>query len=968
MSNDLRRGFERHRQQFIDSLERNEAICEDDKVWLKHKVATDSRLPGVWQASDFIAKICIAKPLLLLELLKSNALEATITPEAVHRRVEHCTASAEDDVQLHKQLRLARQQIMLILGWRDLAGLAEVEQTMAGVSALAEAVLGQALTKNDSWLSERFGKPLDASTGEPAKLIVLGLGKLGGGELNYSSDIDLIFSYSAAGSTAGTSQRGGLDNQEYFTRLGRNIIAALDPITEDGFVFRTDMRLRPNGDSGPLVLSFSAMEHYYQTHGRSWERYALIKARTVAGDLDLGAELLATLRPFVYRKYLDFGAFDSIREMKSMIERELKQAATQRDIKLGWGGIREIEFLIQSHQLIRGGRDKQLQTQSLYSAMDALQTCGVLEAEVVNQLTDAYRFFRNVEHRLQMVADRQTQLLPDEDLAKLRLARSMGFDNWDKFKEVLGFHRNAVHHQFRAILEDPARVDRSADTQTNGEAREKTADDIEAGKKVEGLMDIWSGKSEETTMKNVLIETGFSETEATKQLIDGFRHGRLYQSFSNIERDRIDRLMPQAMIEAGRHAQAQRALAAFISILESIGRRTAYLSLLIENPIALRQLLHLCAASPWIARHIGQHPVILDELLQPIVDIRQFQKADVEAELEQRLTQLDDHDEEGWLNTLREYHHAQVLRIASADVSGILSVDEIHLALTSLAEQLLLRVFDEAIRYTQRKRGDFQAEAGIIAYGKFAAGELGYHSDLDLVICFDYSAENISNGDAEYFFSHVGRRLIHLLTVRTHAGSLYELDMRLRPSGRSGTLVTSLKGFFDYQKKQAWTWEHQALVRARPVVGSEQFKQSFEQQRSQIICLKRNKTDLVADVKKMRRKMIDANCQSTDTLFDIKLGEGGIVDIEFLVQFWVLLHAHEFPRLACPRASSDIIAQLIESGVISSDTGTHLVTCYETYLRRSLDLKLMNQPVLVDQSELKDQTKQIRAIWDQTFG
>ena len=963
LNDSLQADFERQFLQFLESVERSQTISDKQKQWLVAETQNCKSLSGVWQASDFIAKTCIAKPELLYELLRGEAFTTGKTPAQIRDVVREHASDADSEARLHQNLRIVRQKIMITLGWRDLAAAAEVEETMLCVSALADECLSQALHRHSQWLTEKLGEPIDRASNTPSKLVVLGLGKLGGNELNYSSDIDLIFSYSGAGSTTATANKDGLDNQEFFTRLGRKIIAALESVTEDGFVFRTDLRLRPNGDSGPLVLSFAAMEHYYQTHGRSWERYALIKARVVAGDTGQGDELLATLRPFVYRKYLDFGAFDSIREMKSMIERELKQTATQRDIKLGWGGIREVEFLIQSHQLIRGGRDKNLQTQALYSAMQALADCGVLDHGKVTELKAAYRFLRNVEHRLQMFADRQTQLLPADELSQFRLAKNMEFGSWREFCTQLDHHRETVHRQFRTILQDSSGFEgksQALETRTGVNSPEFSS--------LEALLDIWSGKSISESHSILLNQTGFTDSDATLKLLEGFRQGRLYPSFSNIERDRLDRLMPRAMLQAGSHAEPQRALAAFISIIESIGRRTAYLSLLIENPIALNQLLHLCAASPWISRHIGQHPVVLDELLHPLIDIRQHNRDDLETELEQRLLQLDEGDEEGGLNTLREFQHAQVLRIAAADVSGVLEVEDVHLALTVLAELLLQRVFDEAVRYTRLKRGALQCEAGIIAYGKFASGDLGYHSDLDLVICFDSDTTDISDSDAEYFFSHVGRRLIHLLTVRTHAGQLYELDMRLRPSGRSGTLVTSLNGFFDYQRKQAWTWEHQALVRARPVVGSGRFIRSFEASRSQIIGLARERDELASEIKQMRRKMIDANGQSTDKVYDIKLGEGGIVDIEFLIQFWVLLWAHRYPDIALPRNTAESIAGLVENEVISADVGQNLSACYRVYLRRSLDLKLMDQAVLIDQYELLDERKQIQAIWQQTFG
>jgi glutamate-ammonia-ligase adenylyltransferase len=945
-------------QRFETAVNQCLELSESQRQDLLDRTRTRSDLLGVWACSDFISQSCIARPTLLKQIIDSQRLEKSSDHKEIVNTVRGNVGQCDNEVELHSRLRKIRQRMMVQIAWRDLASYADVEETMECVSALAEISIQLALEYHQKWLLEKYGEPEEEGTGNPSKFIVLGLGKLGGSELNYSSDVDLMFAYSGTGATkSGRSENiKSLDNQEYFVRLGRKIVAALDPVTEHGFVFRTDLRLRPNGDSGPLVLSFAAMEHYYQTHGRTWERYALVKARVVVGDRELGLELLSMLRPFVYRKYLDFGAFDSIREMKAMIQRELKQKGSDQNIKLGWGGIREIEFLVQSYQLIRGGRDKRLQTNSLYQAIFELVELQVLDVQTQKQLLEAYRFLRNTEHRLQMVADRQTQLLPEDDLGRQRLAWSMDYDNWLSFSEALRLKREEIHNQFRTILEAP-------DTENSSSADTAIVDTYK-------LSDVWAGSHSDAEVTQLLADLGFDDSNSTPQLLSGFRNGRLYQAFSGVERDRIDRLMPKALIEAATHVDSQRAMASFISILEAIGRRTAYLSLLIENPIALTQLVHLCAASPWVSSHIGQHPVILDELLHPILDVRDRTARDLENELDQRLVQLEENDDEGRLNELREFHHAQVLRIAAADISNVLEVEEIHRALTTLAEVLVQRVFDDAVDYVSRKLVVPNCEAGVIAYGKFASGELGYHSDLDLVVCFQLVEISLpgDHAEAEHFFSRVGRRFIHLLSIRTHAGLLYEIDTRLRPSGRSGTLVTSLKGFFDYQQKSAWTWEHQALVRARAVVGSEGFRLQFEQARKDIVCLDRKKGTLRVDILDMRRKMIDANCQSTDKVYDIKLDEGGIVDIEFLIQYWVLRHANLHSDLTKPRNTEETILALVGANVITSKTGNILKNCYCVYLRRSLDLKLMDRPVLANQTELLEQRQQVKLVWEQTFG
>ncbi len=910
-----------------------------------------AELRTVWAASDFVPSSCIRNPQLLDELLTSGDLDRRYPVHALLENITDQLAQCIDEKAFHQRLRLIRRREMVRLAWRDLSGMSDLEETIAGVSELADGCIINALHFHQRALETRYGQP-QGNNGDPANMVVLGLGKLGGYELNYSSDVDLIFAFDLPGATAHPDKdKAGIDNQEFFIRLGQKLVAALDEITPDGQVFRTDMRLRPNGASGPLVLSFPAMEHYYQTHGRNWERYALIKARQVAGNKNAGDELLAMLKPFIYRKYLDFGAFDSIREMKAMIQRELKQKGLQHDIKLGWGGIREIEFLVQSHQLIRGGREKRLRTQSLYQAITALQSLGVLDDSVLDGLIEGYEFLRNTEHRLQMVADRQTQQLPTTGFEQARLAFSMGFDNWFGFVARLDQLRSEIHSQFKLILEGEA-----GQTGTIDNSRFQ-------------LVDVWEGKLDRDDAIATLLSAGFSKADSTPQLLYEFRRGRLYQAFSGIERDRIDRLIPLALQQAANHGEAERGIAAFISVLESIGRRSAYLSLLIENPIALKQLLHLCAASPWISNHIGQHPVILDELLNPLIDIRNRDHASLEVELNNRLEQIDEDDDEARMNGLREFQQAQVLRIAAADVSGVLRVDDVHQALTRLAEVLLQMVLADAIAFVCKKRGPAPCEAGVIAYGKFASGELGYNSDLDVVVCYDLDEYNsaLNKGDIEMFFSRVGRRLIHLITTRTQAGNLYALDMRLRPSGRSGTLVTSLNGFFDYQMNDAWTWEHQALVRSRVVSGSSGFIIKFESARKAIIVMARDDQQLKADVITMRQKMIQANCQSTTEHYDLKLDEGGIVDIEFLIQYWVLRHASDQVELVEPRTMGEFVAGLTGLGLIELETGEQLLDCYQTYLRQSLDLKLMDLPVLARQDQLLDQRKAISTIWNNTF-
>ncbi len=919
-----------------------ESAAAENKTTLPELAASERALPLVWCASEFIANWCIRQPQSFAAMLETGRIESAITEPEWQSYQAELLESSVDEKTLDKELRAFRQRCMVLIAWRDIAGLAEVEETIAALSRLAEVCLQIAITQHQKWLVVRAGTPRNES-GEESQIICLGLGKLGGAELNFSSDIDLIFAYSHSGQTDGSKV---MDNQAFFTRLVQKVVGSLDRVDAGGFVFRTDLRLRPNGESGPVVLSFAAMEHYYQTHGRDWERYALIKARVVAGAESVGKELTDLLRPFVYRKYLDYSAFDSIREMKHLIERQLGSGGVEDDVKLGRGGIREIEFLVQNFQLIRGGREQCFRTQSLYKAIDVMTEQGIMDKESVERLIAAYRFLRNTEHRLQMVADRQTQTLPIEEIERTRLAVSMGFADWDTYLTELDHHRDFVQGVFNEALTDPVDAETDSDLDT--------------------LSAIWQQETDGDQAVFALQNLGIERAEECLKLLQQFYGGKLYQAYASIERQRLDRLMPLVLKEVVGSRQGFRTVSAFISIVEAIGRRSVYLSLLIENPLALQQLLKLCAASPWISRHIGRHPVVLDELIQPLESAFAQNKKELEAALKARLGEVEPGDEEAQLNALREFYHARVLRIAAADVSHKFDTERIHLSLTNLAEVLLQSVLEDAMRIVEKKQGKAPGEIGIIAYGKFAGGELGYHSDLDIVVCFEPDADASATA-AEYYFSRVGQKLVHLISTRTQAGILFELDMRLRPSGRSGTLVTSLKGFSEYQENNAWVWEHQALVRAKMVVGSAAMQEKFEAIRRHILTKQRDNAELAGEIVDMRNRMREANSESDEALFDLKLDSGGIVDIEFLLQYLVLSSASGYPDLLLPRSTNALITAAANAGLIPEEDAVFLGKTYIEYLRSALHCKLMDQPVRIAQDEMQTERQRVKQIWQSTF-
>ncbi|MCH8507102.1 MAG: bifunctional [glutamate--ammonia ligase]-adenylyl-L-tyrosine phosphorylase/[glutamate--ammonia-ligase] adenylyltransferase, partial [Ectothiorhodospiraceae bacterium] len=552
-------------------------------------------LPMVWSCSPFVARSCLRSPELLSDLVDSRDLETAYPEEAFGGRLQDALAGVEDEEGLAVALRRFRNREMVRIAWRDLAGWAGLEETLRELSDLADACIDGALGYLDGVLRARYGVPRDAD-GQPVSFYVLGMGKLGGRELNYSSDIDLIFGFSASGETDGDRRQA---NEQYFTRLGQKLIRALDAQTVEGFVFRVDMRLRPYGDAGPLVMTTDQLETYYESQGREWERYAMIKARVVAGDQEAGGELLAMLRPFIYRRYLDYGALEQLRDMKAMIAKEVERKGMEHNIKLGLGGIREIEFVGQAFQLIRGGRERGLQLRSILRVLEYLGQHNALPGYAVRELMEGYDFLRRTENRLQAMEDKQTHTLPDDPRHRLRLAVSMGFDRWQDFEERLVDVRRRVHDHFDQVFAAP---------QAEAEAPHEPRDDPQLG-------DIWHDDVTGERAEALLEKNGFGDgAEVLKRLI-AFRQGSHCRALSSNGRTRLDRLMPLLMGAISAADQPDATLARVLDLLEAIVNRTVYIALLVEHPMALSQLVKLCSASPWIARHLSRYPVLLDELL-----------------------------------------------------------------------------------------------------------------------------------------------------------------------------------------------------------------------------------------------------------------------------------------------------------------------------------------------------------------
>ena len=911
-------------------------------------------LARVWGSSAFVARTCLRHPALLLELVQSGDLQGSYTPGQHREALAAALVGVSNDQTLGVVLRRYRRREMVRIAWRDIAGWAPLAESLRDLSALASASVDLALTQIHTWLAQELGVPYGEQSGEPQSLVVLGMGKLGADELNFSSDIDLIFAYAEEGQTSGGRQP--MSNSEYFLRLGRRLINVINQPTAEGFVFRVDMRLRPFGDAGPLAISFDSMENYYQSHGREWERYAMIKAGVVAGDVETGAELLQRLRPFIYRRYLDYGVFESLREMKAMISREVQRKGMDGNVKLGPGGIREVEFIGQTYQLIHGGRNPRLQIRPIQQVLEVIADEQYLPGYVVAALQSAYIFLRNTENRIQSIADQQTHALPSSEIDRQRLVLAMGYQHWDDFERDLQRHMSLVHSHFEQVFTAPQR---------DQAAEQGSVFDV-----------VWSAAADDEAALMSLTEQGYTDPQEVLRLLERLREGSAYRSMSARGKERMDRLMPLLLGAVVATEQPTVALARLITLIEAIVRRTAYLALLVENPMALSQLVRLCAASPWIAAQLARHPLLLDELLDPRTLYAPPIRADLEAELQQMLDHVGD-DQEQQMELLRRFKLTNVLRVAASDVMGIYPLMVISDHLTEIAEVVVNAVVRLAYDHQVVKYGPphcvvegrgYEPGFIVIAYGKLGGIELGYGSDLDLVFIHGSRGEQqetISESavDNSVFFARLGQRIIHIMTARTPSGILYETDARLRPSGESGMLVSSIDAFIEYQRASAWTWEHQALVRARVVAGDDGLAQQFAAVRSEVLGRNREASQLQREVREMREKMRGALAKGKPGQFDLKQDAGGIADIEFIVQYGVLRWAHAHPALLCWSDTVRLLASLADAGVLVGDDATLLADAYRVYRAEGHRRALQEQNVVVDESPYSKWRQGVTRIW-----
>ncbi len=914
----------------------------------------------VFAASDFAAQACARAPQQLRQLIEAGDLTRKLTAaDFVERAPQFLADSSLLEAQVMAELRHWRLREMLRIAWRDLAGWASVEETLADLSAFADAAIRTTYEQARGLLALRYGEPR-AADGEIQPLVILGMGKLGGGELNFSSDVDLIFLFPEHGETDGARP---ISNEEFFTRLGQTIIRWLDTRTAEGFVFRVDMRLRPFGDSGPVVASFTSFEDYLLRHGRDWERYAYVKARPITAYERYAELYAAAVRPFVYRRYIDYGVFESLREMKALIEREVERRELADHVKLGPGGIREIEFIVQSFQLIRGGSLKKLQTPSLLSALPLLDGGKSLPTQSVAELRDAYVFLRRLENRLQMLADAQTHQLPKDAFARQRIAAAMDAADWPAFLSELNRHRENVSRHFKSIVfAGAAQASAGAVNMDLG----RIGSDTERVAILEGLS-----------------QGGFAADaqEATRLLLE-LRGSATVRKLDEPGRKRLQALLPLLLAEIGAGPEPLAVLRRILKIIEAIGQRSVYFALLQESAAARQRLVELCGRGDFLAEQIAAHPALLDELIDERLFSELPDRISLMRDLELTLQQAMDEDPEHQVEALRHFQRAAVFRIAVADLTGRLPLMKVSDRLTDVAELILDQAMQLAWQQItaqfgvplcgdEGKRRPVQICAA--GYGKLGGMELGYSSDLDLVFLHDSHGERQETSgakpmDNQWFFVRLAQRIVHLLTMHSAAGRLYEVDVRLRPSGKGGLLITSLRALAEYQQKEAWTWEHQALLHARAVAGSAALRAQFEQLRLDILRHHVRRGSLRDEVRSMRERMRRELTKSAPGEFDIKQGEGGVADIEFLAQYWALLWAKDYPPVAL---YSDTIRQLesvASANLVPQETVDVLTGAYRAYRSRTHHLSLERREPIVNIGEFTAERAAVKAIWKQVFG
>ena len=916
----------------------------------------------VFYMSDFVYHQALRDPAqmyaLMVRVMKNNAPLILEVSEYIALLNEQCEGNG-GDAEMMKGLRQLRNWEMVRIAWNDLTRKTSLQETLQSLSNLADAAVTVALAYVTRKEEERYGAPL-ATDGRVQEMLVVGMGKLGAYELNFSSDIDLIFTYPTAGQTSGENS---ITCDEFFAKVGKRLIFLLSEVTEDGFVFRVDMRLRPYGEKGPLVLSFDRMLQYYELMGRDWERYAWVKGRIIVGGAEDAQWIMDRMHSFVYRRYLDYGNFSSLRAMKEKITQETLSGALRDNIKSGPGGIREIEFFGQIFQLVRGGVMPSLQKRAILQVLKVLLEEELVSADVYDDLTCAYIFLRDVENRIQMVGDQQVYTLPADAEGQARLAFSMGFDDWNLFKNRLDLLRKKVNFHFQKLLEP------SSEDVVNTGIHSR-------------LVALWATTFDSEEGWEVLAETGYNDPKSIARMIETFRLSPSTQRLSLDGRDRLCQLMPRVIALAGATRYPEAALGRMLDLLDTIERRTCYLYLLIENPLTLKRLVTLASQSSWIISFVARYPALLDE----VVDLRgiyePLRKESVQKLFHKRLEDVPHDDIESQMEIVTLLKQYFLLRVATSDIAQELALMQASDQLSLIAESILDEVLSFTWTYLTEKHGmPFRSICGdeaterdkgfaIVAGGKLGGYELGYTSDLDLIFLHAGDERETVGGarpiDGRQFYTRLGQRLIHELSTPTSAGVMYEVDTRLRPNGSSGVLVSHIDMYEDYQQNDAWVWEHQALVRTRAIAGDPEMMARFEEIRHSVLRRPRDPKKLAAAIYDMRNRLQEEHGSKT-VGFDLKNSPGGIMDIEFLIQYLILLHAHQHPVVL---SYTDIVRQihmLYNENILDEKAAYTLRKAYLVFRAMAHRLSLQERPAVVRVKRLEGLRKAVLYYWTRTF-
>ena len=927
----------------------SEETFDEDKVRL------------VLASSDYISRWAVKKPEWLLDAVNGVSIEQGLS------QLQDKFELSLSEFDIKQKLRLERHYWSILIAVNDMFQLADIKAITFYQSTLADILIQAAYQWAEHHHHQQYGKPY-AANGDLQQMLILAMGKLGGRELNFSSDIDLIFAYPEEGET--DRQSKPVENQKFFIRLGQKLISLLSDVTYDGFVYRVDMRLRPYGQSGALVTNFNALQDYYLEQGREWERFAMIKARVVNGSDENKAELEQIIRPFSYRRYIDFSVLESIRQLKQKIASELLRKNAKGNIKLGEGGIRELEFIVQSLQLIGGGRHPVLQTKNWWHSLDTLQVKAFIPAQEAKPLKQAYEFLRKLENAIQIRDEEQTQDVPTDVLEQQQVAAMLGHEDWDEVAKSLSHHQNHVANFFKGLFHDPHDED-------------KVDEDCERVSK-------WLEGSLEQSAEKALAQK-LSISPDMVVMVNQFRSEFSERKIGSRGLVRLDQLLPHLLIEAGAQPEPETTLQRCIELLQGVGRRTAYFEMLAENLPVLEYLVQLVSRSRWLAKQMSIYPSLLDELLFPSNFGKQLSKADLASQLRQALIRIEEDDIEGQLVALGGFKQSSQFKIAAGDLTGRFDISAVSQQLTDLAEVIVEYLLQFAWRETVSKFGvPPDCEEGlasgflVLGYGKLGGDELGYGSDLDLVFLYQGDAQSETSGrnhsgekslELHQFYTRLAQRLVHYLGTRTQQGIMYEVDTRLRPSGRAGMLVSHIDAFKKYQYNEAWTWEHQALVRARPIAGDDPLRDEYMALRSEILAKpsspQSENNDLASDVVAMRKKMRNNLNKSDSKLWDIKQGEGGLVDIEFLVQFWALSHSailmEHLSNEELPFNNVDWLQLLAKHGLISQEVRDQLMMNYRVFREVGNHSSLQSQPQLMPKDELTQERQQVSELWHSTF-